>query len=179
MQKVELIKLRKLVEKEIKRRKRINELLTNELVKEYIELNNLKVKNLDSNNIREILEQILSSYEIKESNGIYVCTRAYYVYWNVCYEDTNYYSKEVAINSPNAEHKIYTDIETGKRIKANREDNEPFIKDFEQSNIVLNPSNTCKNDNNYDEVKFDFFNTALKEGQAKAKKLVLAKYPRI
>ena len=171
MQKGELIKLRKLVEKEIKRRERINELLTSELVKEYIKLNNLNVENLDSNNIREILEQILSSYEIKESNGIYVCTRAYYTDWEVFCEEKNYYSKDLMINSPYAECKIYKDIETGKWIKANAEDDEPYIRDFEQNNIVLNPSNTHKNENNYDEARFDFFNTSLKE--------VLAKYPRI
>ena len=33
--------------------------------------------------------------------------------------------------------------------------------------------------NGYNEVKYDCFNTAIKEGQAKAKKLVLSKYPRL
>ena len=53
------------------------------------------------------------------------------------------------------------------------------MREFENENIILNPYNTSNNRNGYDEVKYDFFETALKNGQAKAKKLVLSKYPRI
>lgn len=55
----------------------------------------------------------------------------------------------------------------------------PLISSFETDNIVLNRHNTIKNQNGYDDVRFDFFETALKDGQAKAKRLVLAGYLRI
>ena len=179
----ELYKLRKLVNKEIERRKRIKKLLENDLIKEYIELTNAKVTKLNSNNIQEILNEIIASFSIAKTNGIYVCTRSYYFDWQVCYEDTNYYSKDVEINSKYAENRTYTDIESGKCIEATKElskyDNRPLIASFEKNNIVLNPYNTWKNKNGYDEVKFLFLKTALKDGQAKAKKLILKKYPQM
>ena len=183
MRRNELIRLRELVNKEVERRKRIKELLELDLVKEYIELTNAKVKKLDSNNIREILKQILFSHSITKTNEIYVCTSAYYMDYDIVYHDTIDYQKNVEMNSHCATHKIYTDIESGEEISATKElDNDgkgQLISTFEQNNIVLNPYNTYQNWNGYYEVKFDFFETAIKDGQAKAKKLVLTKYPRI
>ncbi len=183
MKRNELIQLRELVDDEIKRRKRIKELLGNELVMEYLEITKTNPVDLDINNISEIISKVLSSFTISKTNGIYVCTSAWYTDWKVCYEETNYYSQDVDINSEYAESKIYTDIESGECICAkkvvNCMDIRPLISNFEQNNIVLNPYNTGNNRNGYDEVKFDFFETALKDGQAKAKKLVLTKYPRI
>ena len=183
MKRNELIQLRELVNGEVKRRERIEQLLENDLIKEYIELTNSKEIKLDSNNVEEILNQVLSSFSITKTNDIYVCTRAYYIDWNVRYEETNYYSRNVEINSQYAEHRVYIDIESGENIGAIREangiDREPLISTFEKDNIVLNPYNTWKDGNGYDEVRFDFFETALKDGQAKAKKKILKKYPRM
>ncbi len=53
------------------------------------------------------------------------------------------------------------------------------MRDFENDNIILNPYNTSTNRNGYDEVKMDFFKTSIEKGQAKAKKLILTKYPRL
>ena len=183
MKRYELVKLRKIVSQEIKRRERIKELLGNDLVKEYLEITKTLVNELDSNDIRGILSNILSSFEIKETNGIYVCTSACYVDYDICYEETYTYTKYTEIDSKLAESKIYTDIESGKSIVAVDSLKKPYdrllFSNFENNNIVLNPYNTCKNNNGYAEVRMDFFETCLKDGQAKGKKLVLAKYPRI
>ena len=181
MRRNELIKLRNLVEQEKQRRKRIKELLSNDLIQEYLRITNTKFEELDDSNIKEILEQILSSFEITKTNGIYVCTSAYYIDCDICYEETNYYSRNVNINSEYAEHRVYTDIESGQTIKGHKEDHygRPLMRDFENENIILNPYNTSTNRNGYDEVKMDFFKTSIENGQAKAKKLVLSKYPRL
>ena len=98
MKKSELIKLRNLVEQEKQRRERIKELLVNPLIQEYLRITSTEYKDLDESNITEILEQILSSFEITQTNGIYVCTSAYYIDCDICYEETNYYSRNVNIN---------------------------------------------------------------------------------
>ena len=177
----ELIELRKIVNNEINRRKRIKELLSNDLIQEYLRITNTKLEELDDSNIKEILEQILSTFTITKTNGIYVCTSAYYIDCDICYEETNYYSRNVNINSEYAEHRVYTDIESGQTIKGHKEDHygRPLMRDFENENIILNPYNTSTNRNGYDEVKMDFFKTSIEKGQAKAKKLVLSKYPRL
>ena len=178
MKNYELIKLRELMAKEIARRERLKELLTTDLIKEYIGLTTAKNPKLASN--QELLKKILSSFSITKTNEIYVCTRAYLVDWDVCYEDTNYYERNLAINSPKAESKIYVDIESGKSFTKSAEPTdgnpEKSISTFEQNHIVLNPYNTCNNENGYNEVRLDFFEAALKDGQAQAKKLILKKY---
>ena len=167
--------------KEIARRDRLKVLLTNDLIKEYIELSNTKAKKLNSD--QELLKNILSSFLITETNEIYVCTKAYLVDWDVSYEETNYYHQNLAINSPKAEYKIYVDIESGnfftKRNEVPDGNIEKLISTFEQNHIVLNPYNTCDNKNGYNEVRLNFFETAIKDGQAKAKKLILEKYPKM
>ena len=183
MKRNELFELRELVDDEIKRRKRISELLTNELVMEYLEITKTDPVDLDIDNISEIISKILSSFTITKTNGIYVCTSAWYMSYRICYEDTEYYSEDVKIDSEYAEYKVYTDIESNKSITAVTDGKErygrPLISTFEKDNIILNPYNTSENKNGYEEVKFDFFRTALKDGQAKAKKLILSKYPKL
>ena len=183
MKRNELIQLKELVTEEVKRRERIEKLLESDLIQEYIKITNTKVNKLDSKNIREILKQILLSYSITKTNEIYVCTSAYYLDYDIIYQDTIYHQKYVEMNSHRATHKIYTDIESGEKISATKEldanGKGQLILNFEQNNIVLNPYNTYQNWNGYYEVKFDFFETAIKDGQAKAKRLVLTKYPRI
>ncbi len=183
MKRNELIELRELVKKEIERRERINTLLESDLVREYIELTNIPIYELDSENIREILNDILKDYKITKTNGIYVCTSAYYMDCHISYEDTEYYTQDVNINSEYAEHKTYRDIESGKVVRAiqKKEQNyaRPLISVFENEEIVLNPYNTGKDLNGYYEVRMDFMEEAINKGQAQAKRLVLSKYKKM
>lgn len=179
MKRDELIKLRGLVNAEVERRKRIKELLKSDLVKEYLEIMKISPEELDMDNLPEIINEILESFKITKTNGIYVCTSAYFIDCSITYQDTTYYSRNVDIDSDYAEYKIYQDIEDGRVVKASKEDKLPLIKDFEQNNIVLNPHNTNVFSNGYSEVKGDFFINAIKSGQAKSKKLILSKYPRL
>ena len=97
--------------------------------------------------------------------GVQKCT--------VCYEEITFYNQKVDINSKEAEYKTYIDIESGECIRASKMRNnveEDLISTFESKNVVLNPHNTSKNSNGYDEVRLDFFETAIKDSQAKARK---------
>lgn len=181
MNKSELIKLKKLVNLEISRRERIDELLNNEFVEEYLELTQIP-KYENKSDFLEVLKDILKDFEVKETNNIFVCTYSSGIDYDICYEETNTYSKRLKINSDNADFKIYTDIESGKKITAKKEENkyiDSTIKEFEKNNIVLNPYNSCDNSNGYEEVRLDFFNNCIKSGQNKSKNLILNKYPRI
>jgi hypothetical protein len=184
MKRDELEKLRTLVEEERTRRVRNNELITNPLVQEYLELHDLEPLNLDPNDYQNIIYHILDDFRITKSNGIYVCISSYIISCSVCYEDTDYSTTFVPVNSHKAEYKIYKDIETGMKKQAARDpDNHLLLKtlisDFERNNIVLNPNNTSTDSNGYMDVKDDFFVTAVTKGQAEAKKLLLKKYPRL
>lgn len=181
MKKNELIKFKKLINNEIDRRKRINELLEHELVREYLKLTNIEKDNLSSENIKEILNLILKDFKVVSTNKIYVCTQAYYTDCRICYQDTNWYTKNVSIDSKCAENKIYKDIESGLSIETtnNKDDilKRPLIDTFEKENIVLNPYNTHLNENGYEDVRLDFFENTFKYGQVKSKKMILKKYP--
>ena len=184
MNKDELIILKDLVDKEIEKRKRINELLENETVQEYLRITNTDPCNIDSDNIREVLSQILKTWEISKTNGIYVCTSSYYMDCKINYEDSEFFSHMVPINSRDADYRIYQDIESEVRVQAAKNNNNPYLiktnmHEFERDHIVLNPYNNVRNQNGYSEVRLDFFENALKYGQAKSKKLLLEKYPRL
>ena len=179
----ELKKLRKLVIEEVERRKKIKELLKNELVEEYLELAKIKPLNLDENNMRQIVSKILDSYTIKKTNGIYVCTGAYRIGCHAVYQDYSYYRNYISIDSEYAEYRIYTDIESNKTYTATTDENDmlkrPLMEDFEKDRIILNPHNKNEKDNGFKEVRYDFFQASIEDGQAKAKKLILDKYPRL
>lgn len=178
----ELNNLRRLVNAEVYRREKIRELLENESVKEYLKIANINIEDLDANDFLAIISEVLSSFSITETNGIYVCTNAWRAECTVCYEEITFYNQKVDINSKEAEYKTYIDIESGECIRASKMRNnveEDLISTFESEKVVLNPHNTSKNSNGYDEVRLDFFETAIKDSQAKARKLVLSKYPKI
>ena len=183
MKRNELIQLRELVKEETERRERIKELLKNDLVKEYLKITNTSSIDLDPNNVIDIINKVLSTFTIAKTNGIYVCTGAWYVNVRSIYEDDEYEAIGVPIDSDKAEYKIYTDLESEETIFAVREENEsygrPIFSDIEKEKIVLNPYNESKNRNGFTEVKNDFFKHVLKEGQAKTKRLLLSKYPRL
>ena len=85
MKKIELIKLKRLLNQEKDRRNRINELLSNDLILEFLSLNNLNINRLQSDDNWLILEEVLKEFEITESNGILVCTGSYLTGENSCY----------------------------------------------------------------------------------------------
>ena len=192
MNKSDLITLRKIVNEEIERRTKINELLVDDKVMEYIHLIKGELRFLSTEDIRGILKEFLKDFEVKKSNNIYVCTEATYLHCEICYEETIWDDYNVNIDTKYADTKWYKDIETGEKICAKRprsydtfgmttvyNDDKIKICDFENNNIVLNPTNSCNNDNNYMNVRLDFFENAYKLGQAKSKKLLLEKYPRL
>ena len=188
MRKEDLIELRELVTAEVQRRERLKELLDNELVQEYLNLTGTKAyKDIDSDDIKEIINSIIGSLRITKTNKLYVCTSAFYVECSINYEETSYYSKNVRINSDIAEAKIYRDIESGDWIRAyidkdiakERYGVGKTIREFERNNIVFNPYNTNDNQNGFNEVRADFFENALEYGQSKSKKILLKKYPRL
>lgn len=185
MKKYELVKLKKQLQQEISRRKRVNELLENELIQEFLKLTDVKMEAFEDENTREILFSILENFTITETNGIYVCTGTFFRDCDICYEETTYYSSAIDFDSKYAEYRIYCDIENGRRQTAymKKEDfsrcSRLLATEFEESNIVLNPYNSEKKQNGYDEVREKFFMTAIEEGQGKAKKLILDQYPRI
>ena len=177
MKKSELTKLRRLVKAEITRRKQINELLDKKDVLEYLKLIDGCTDKKDLEDIRGILAEILKGFKVKETNGIYVCTAAFD-------EDSRspciYYQKP---DDKTPERKRYKDIESGKEITTDWNYGQQ-IRQFERSNIVLNPYNATYNnknikENGYEEVRLDFYEESYKNGQYNAIKKVLSKYPRI
>ena len=178
MNKSELIKLNKLVKKEIKKIQLINQYLDNNAVLGYLNLIGECTDKKDLENIREILNEILKDFEVKESNEIYVCTKAYDQ--DSC-SPIVYYTRPGDINTP--DYKCYKDIESGEEISTDWIYG-PNINEFEKRHTVLNPYNSKYNDkeineNGYEEVRLDFFEECYRNGQNQAIKKILSKYPRI
>lgn len=204
MKKAELIKLKKILEQEITRRNKINELLSNSLIQEFLSLNNLNINELQINDKWLILKELLKEFKITESNGILVCTGNYLTSCSICYQETNYETKEVSFDNPYIEYQMFKDIETSKIHIAYsdkyiqglvEQENERYhrtkitptefchsrygrylVSELMGKYIILNPYNSSKNNNGFNEVQKDFFITAIEKGQPKAKQLVLSKY---
>lgn len=51
-----------------------------------------------------------------------------------------------------------------------------LVSELMEKYIILNPYNSSKNNNGFEEVQKDFFTTAIEKGQTKAKQLLLNKY---
>ncbi len=180
--------LREQLQSEKQRIARLNELLKESEVQEFMKLYGLSDQKEFTLDEWAFISKLLANYNIEESNGIYVCTGAYYTDCEICYQDTSYYTEPCAFDCNYAEFKLYRDIETGRKTKAytslnyvsyGRLKSAVLTGDFERKNIVLNPFDTHKNDNGYDQVRKDFFTTALEKGENEARKLVLKKYNRI
>lgn len=178
MNKNEITKLRKQIHDEIEKRKKINQYLDNEVVQDYLKLIGESTDKKEVENIREILVNILRNFEVKNTNGIYVCTKAY---------DEDNSAPILYPRTPEGKGgvdcKCYMDIESKKEVVTNCVIG-PSIYDFEKRNIVLNPYNAPYNDkkivlNGFEEVRLDFFEECYKNGQYKAVQKVLSKYPRI
>lgn len=204
MNKSELIKLKKLLQQETDKRNRINELLSNNLIQEFLSLNELNINELQVDDKWLILNELLKEFQITESNGILVCTGSYYTACSICYQETEYYEKEAPFDSQYIEYQTFKDIETKKihtayadkyirsRLEGDYAKKQMTLSEFCHSRyggylvselmekyIILNPYNSSKNNNGFDQVQKDFFITAIEKGQPKAKQLVLSKYQKM
>ena len=189
MKKEELLYLRNKLQEEKMRRDRLKELINIELIQEFITLANIKSNKFKIYEDEKILKNILKKFIAVETNGIYVCTGAYYTRSVPCrgFSD-DYEAVYLPFDSKYIERKEYRDIESREEIIGYLNKNEmPHWKDesivytpkFEREHIVLNPYNTSEKNNGYEEVRQDFLENALKYGQEESKQLLLSKYPRI
>ncbi len=210
MKREELVKLKKMYNQELERRTRINQLLQEDNVLEYLKLNGIFPDRLQIEDKWSIIKELLKNIEITENNGILVHTSNYMLECKMCYEETDYYRITVPFNDNKTEYQTFRNIETGKIYTScsddyvkNEFDNNNYsyyFPDKNESNItlsefchkfynrvltselmqkytILNPYNSSKNQNGYEEVRKDFFETAITKGQTSAKKLILSKYP--
>lgn len=179
----QLVYLKKTLKYEKEKILRINELLQNENVIEFLKLKGINEQTLIIDEW-PIIKKILEDYKLTETNGIYVCTGAFYEDCDICYQETTYYTRSTDLFSELAEYRIYRDIESGIARKAflkssSMEKSIVLANQFEQENIVLNPYGTSKNKNGYNEVRKTFFIEAIKNGQPKAKQLILKQYSKM
>lgn len=210
MKREELIKLKKMYNQELERRTRINQLLKEDNVLEYLKLNGINLERMQIEDTWSIIKELLKNIEITETNSILVHTSNYMLECKMCYEETDYYRIAVSFNDNKTEYQTFRNIETGKIYTScsddyvkNEFDNNNYsyyFPDKNESNItlsefchkfynrvltselrqkytILNPYNSSKNQNGYEEVRKDFFETAITKGQTSAKKLILSKYP--
>lgn len=208
MKREELIKLKKMFNQELERRARINQLLQEDNVLEYLKLNGINPERMQIEDKWSIINELLKNIEITETNGILVHTSNYKYGCHICYEETDYYRIIVPFDDSEIEYQTFRNIETGEiytscpddYVKSEFDGNEYKYRFpnkpnmtlsefcFELHNslltselmkkyIILNPYNSSKNQNGYEEVRKDFFETAITKGQPSAKKLILSKYP--
>ena len=210
MKREELIKLKKMYNKGLERRTRINQLLKEDNVLEYLKLNGINLERMQIEDMWSIIKELLKNIEITETNSILVHTSNYMLECKMCYEETDYYRIAVSFNDNKTEYQTFRNIETGKIYTScsddyvkNEFDNNNhsyYFPDKNESNItlsefchkfynrvltselrqkytILNPYNSSKNQNGYEEVRKNFFETAITKGQTSAKKLILSKYP--
>ena len=208
MKREELIKLKKMYNQELERRIRINQLLKEDNVLEYLKLNGINFERMQIEDTWSIIKELLKNIEITETNSILVHTSNYMLECKICYEETDYYRLPVPFNDNNTEYQTFRNIETGKIYTSCSDDyvksefdsndykyrfpNKPnmtlnefclelhnrlLTSELRQKYTILNPYNNSKNQNGYEEVRKDFFETAITKGQPSAKKLILSKYP--
>ena len=208
MKREELIKLKKMYNQELERRTRINQLLKEDNVLEYLKLNGMNIERMQIEDTWSIIKELLKNIEITETNNILVHTSNYMLECKICYEETDYYRLPVPFNDNNTEYQTFRNIETGEIYTSCSDDyvksefdsndykyrfpNKPnmtlnefclelhnrlLTSELRQKYTILNPYNSSKNQNGYEEVRKDFFETAITKGQPIAKKLILSKYP--
>lgn len=208
MKREELIKLKKMYNQELERRTRINQLLKEDNVLEYLKLNGINLERMQIEDTWSIIKELLKNIEITETNSILVHTSNYMLECKICYEETDYYRLPVPFNDNKTEYQTFRNIETGKIYTSCSDDyvksefdsndykyrfpNKPnmtlnefclelhnrlLTSELRQKYTILNPYNSSKNQNGYEEVRKDFFETAITKGQPFAKKFILSKYP--
>lgn len=181
MNKNDILSIKKMLEFEKNRTKKLNELLKDKNVIEYLNIKGIKEEIKDICDDWYFIKNILKEYKIKETNNIYVLIGTYYTDCYINYQDTQYYEKEVPFDCEYAEYRIYKNIENEICKKAYLSEEffgypKILVNEFEQNNIILNPYNSNKNNEIYEQIKKDFFTETMKNGQTKAKKILIKKY---
>ncbi len=184
MKRTELLELRELVKAEKEKERNVQVTPGTATIQRYLSTINGNLYESEDEELKNILNIVLLTFGITETNGIYVCTSAWYTERKISHPVSAVCLKECKIDYPWAEFKTYVDIESaipvGAVLDGEVRRDEPLIEDFERQHIVLNPYNDYeRNMNGYSEVRFDYFKTALEQGDEEAVKLVLAKYPQI
>ncbi|MBR1413137.1 MAG: hypothetical protein IJ574_00505 [Bacilli bacterium] len=138
----------------------------NQLVQEYIktlmEINKM-TKYKSTINESAVIEDSIKSVNIKDNNNIYVYIGSF-IYAQM-YEEKD---KQVPDNDINADYRLYTNIE--------KQHNDAFIKipldeyiKFEKNNKIIYPNiSEYGIDQKYYKYRYEFFKTAIEEGQDKA-----------
>lgn len=189
MKKEELVKLKILLEEELIRRQRINEILEDNLILEYMKEKNMDITKLEVNDLWVLLKEILKNFKISESNGILAYTGSYFVCDATYYQEPGYYPVLIKKDDKkNAEYKEFKDIETNKVYRGyndeliKQECDIPSLEEFchkkyrsyllselEKQYTLIYPHH------DFEDVQKDFFLTSVEKGQAKARKLVINK----
>ena len=84
MKREELIKLKKMYNQELERRTRINQLLKEDNVLEYLKLNGIKLERMQIEDTWSIIKELLKNIEIAETNSILVHTSNYMLEFPQC-----------------------------------------------------------------------------------------------
>ncbi len=172
----EVLNIKKANEERNKRRNRIRELETNESVKEYIKLRGIDTladfteSTTDERTLAsEIYYRYIYRIDKEDTNGIYVYLGTY----RESYESDIVHCNgdiKIGYNNPNAEYRLYQDLEQHNVITVPIKD----CEEFEKSNKVIFPKgyNLCKR---YYEIQKDFFTEAITSSEEEACKLILRK----
>lgn len=176
----ELNRLRDRHVAEIERRKKLADYLNDEKVKEFVKLMNIGYIDTSLDELKT-LRYILREMHISPTNNIYVCIlTGKYDYSEDVY-NVNQAKVDTDFNDPQREFRYYKNIEDGTIVTKifNSEYDTCTPSFFENKNVVLNPTNSCINQNDYQVVREEFILNSMKYGQETSKKLLLEKYPRI
>lgn len=172
----EVLNIKKANEERNKRRNRIRELENDESVKEYIKLRGIepltdfKESTIDDKTIAsEIYYRYVHRIDKKDTNGIFVYLGTY----RESYESDIVHCNgdiKVGYNNPDAEYRLYQDLEQNSVITVPIKD----CEEFEKSNRVIFPKgyNLCKR---YYEIQKKFFAEAITNSEEEACKLILRK----
>lgn len=173
----EVLNIKKANEERNKRRNRIRELENDESVKEYTKLRGIdtladfKESTIDDKTIAsEIYYRYIHRIDKKDTNGIFVYLGTY----RESYESDIVHCNgdiKVGYNNPDAEYRLYQDLEQNSVITVPIKDCEEFEKNY----IVIFPKgyNLCKR---YYEIQKEFFTEAITNSEEEACKLLLRRY---
>lgn len=173
----EVLNIKKANEERNKKRSRIRELESNESVKEYMRLREIDactdVKEFTTDEktlASEIYYRYIHRIDRKDTNGIYVYLGTY----RESYESDIVHCNgdiKVGYNNPDAEYRLYQDLEQNSVITVPIKD----CEEFEKSNRVIFPKgyNLCKK---YYEIQKEFFTEAITNSEEEACKLLLRRY---
>ena len=156
--------------------KKLKELMKDKKVKEFLGLSSLDYK-IDSTKsvvsddiIASIYSKYIYSIGENDTNGLYVYlgTYSYNNEIDIVHGSNDY---KVPYNSPNADYRLYQNIEhlTREHVAITK------CEEFENTHIIINPKKAFSNKTFY-EIQKDFFIRAVKDSQEAAKRMVLRKY---